>query len=53
MLYFGLAFIWCSRQIPLAKSLRHAIDPIGSFPQLLRLLDQAFAKHRPHGGLPV
>mmetsp|Transcript_15428 Transcript_15428/g.31714 ORF Transcript_15428/g.31714 Transcript_15428/m.31714 type:complete len:203 (-) Transcript_15428:276-884(-) len=31
--------------VPLAKSLRPAIDPIGSFPELLRLLDEAFQVH--------
>ena len=33
--------------VPMAKKLRPAIDPIGSFPDLLARLDAAFAKHRP------
>ncbi len=32
--------------VPLAKSLRPAIDPIGSFPDLLALLDAALVEHR-------
>ena len=32
--------------VPMAKKLRPAIDPIGSFPDLLARLDAAFAKHR-------
>jgi hypothetical protein len=35
--------------VPLAKKLRPAIDPIGSFPDLLRILDLAFGIHRPKG----
>jgi len=32
----------------MAKALRPAIDPIGSFPELLRLLDASLAKQRVH-----
>jgi len=34
--------------VPMAKALRPAIDPIGSFPELLRLLDASLAKQRVH-----